>query len=69
MRNFLNHGYLKTMETKKTNGRGGYRENSGRPKTGRNIPLNIRISPEAKAKLATLTSKPSEFIDNLIKQL
>ena len=46
--------------------RGGYRPNSGRPANDRNIPLMVRISPEAADKLAAVKNK-SEFIDNIIK--
>lgn len=50
----------------KENNHGGYRPNAGRPTTNRSCAVSIRISPEAKAKLARLTDKPSEYIDNLI---
>lgn len=46
---------------------GGYRPNSGRPATDRNIPITVRISKEAADKLATVKNK-AEFIDNLIKK-
>lgn len=46
---------------------GGYREGGGRPATDRNIPVSIRISPEANELLKQQKNK-SEYIDRLIKE-
>lgn len=54
-------------EAKKTSGRGGRREGSGRPVTALKVPLMVRISQEAADKLAGVKNK-SEYIDELIKQ-
>lgn len=54
------------MEKKNNNGWGGFRENSGKPRRDRDYSLSVRISKEAKDKIARVHNK-SEFIDNLIK--
>ena len=46
---------------------GGYRPNSGRPATDRNVMLSVRISQEAMDKLNAITSNKAAFIDQLIK--
>jgi hypothetical protein len=53
-------------ETKKTTGRGGRREGSGRPVGERSKSVCLRLSPES---LAILKQQPnqSEFVDELIK--
>ena len=53
-------------ETKKTSGRGGKREGSGRPVGERSKSVCLRLSPES---LAILKQQPnqSEFVDELIK--
>jgi len=53
-------------EAKKTSGRGGRREGSGRPVTAYKVPLMVRISQEAADKLAGVKNK-SKYIDELIK--
>lgn len=53
------------MATQNTHG--GAREGAGRPKGERKVPLAVRISAEAAAKLEAVANK-SEFIDYLIRQ-
>lgn len=55
------------MKKNDNNGWGGFRENSGKPRGDRDYSLSVRISKEAKDKIARVHNK-SEFIDNLIKQ-
>lgn len=55
------------MEEATKHTRGGYREGGGRPATGRDFPVTVRISKEALEKLGTVRNK-SEFIDRLIKE-
>lgn len=55
------------MEEATKHTRGGYREGGGRPATGRDFPVTVRISKEALEKLGTIRNK-SEFIDRLIKE-
>lgn len=47
--------------------RGGARPNSGRHPLGRNVPLMVRITPEA-SDLLTKVDNKSEFIDAVIKK-
>ena len=54
------------MEEATKHTRGGYREGGGRPATGRDLPVTVRISREAFDKLKAVKNK-SEFIDKLIK--
>lgn len=54
-------------EVDKKGGRGGWR-GGVRPTTDLKVPLMVRISPEAKAKIDTVHNK-SEFIDSAIKKL
>lgn len=53
------------MEEKRKHG--GRRAGAGRPFSGRNCTLNVRISEEAFRKLSNIKNK-SEFVDSLIKQ-
>lgn len=46
--------------------RGGARPNSGRPTTDRKIMLSVRITQEAMDRLNELTTKKSEYINDLI---
>lgn len=39
----------------------------GRPETGRNAAISVRVSPEARAMLDEMTRNKSEFIDGLIR--
>lgn len=55
------------MEQNKNNNWGGYRENAGKPRGDRDYSLSVRISKEAKDKIARVHNK-SEFIDELIKK-
>lgn len=55
------------MKKKNNNGWGGFRENSGKPRGDRDYSLSVRISKEAKDKIARVHNK-SEFIDELIKK-
>lgn len=54
------------MMTEKKN-RGGARPNSGRHPLGRNVPLMVRITPEASELLNTVDNK-SKFVDAVIKK-
>lgn len=53
------------MEIIRSN-RGGARPNSGRPTTDRKIMLSVRITQEAMDRLNELTTKKSEYINDLI---
>ena len=52
------------MEQKKQHG--GARPGSGRPKTNRNCVVSIRLSQEAFDKLNAITTRKTEFIEQLI---
>lgn len=51
---------------KPKNRHGGARPGSGRPASDRNIPLMVRVSPEAVQVLDGVKNK-SEYVDNLIR--
>lgn len=53
------------MEQEKKSKRGGYREGSGRPATGRSEAVSIRITPEARDVLRNQHNQ-NEFVDRLI---
>ena len=53
-------------ETKKTSGRGGHREGSGRKALGKKA-VTLRLSEQSINKLAQVENK-SEFVDGLIKK-
>lgn len=53
-------------EAKKTSGRGGRREGSGRKALGKKA-VTLRLSEESIDKLAQVENK-SEFVDGLIKK-
>lgn len=52
---------------KNKSGRGGARPNSGRHPLGRNVPLMVRITPEA-SELLTKVDNKSKFVDAVIKK-
>lgn len=51
----------------KKSGRGGRRDGAGRKGEGRNVQLLVRISPEAKELISTVSNQ-SEWIDTMIKK-
>jgi len=53
-------------ETKKTSGRGGHREGSGRKALGKKA-VTLRLSEQSINKLAQVENK-SEFVDGLIRR-
>ena len=53
-------------ETKKTSGRGGHREGSGRKALGKKA-VTLRLSEQSIDKLAQVENK-SEFVDGLIRK-
>lgn len=55
---------IKTMEQKKQHG--GARPGSGRPTTNRNCVVSIRLSQEAFDKLNAITTRKTQFIEQLI---